>query len=222
MQTFTLYPSDFGFLYQECKACFYNKYKHNLWRPKFNMPSIFTKIDGQMTSFYDGKSPKIINPELPEGIITLGGTDVKSRPVRFEEYDIELIIKGKIDSIILFEDNTIGIIDFKTTQIDERKARLYFHQLSGYSVCLEHNDELVNHKFKVSKLGLAVFEPDLYSQDDSRAKFEGNFSWLEIPQDKPKFKLFLREIAELLSRDSVESDPRCGYCKYMDQAIKLP
>ena len=131
METFTLYPSDFGFLYQECKACYYHKYKNNLWRPKFNLPSIFTKIDKNMTSFYDNKSSKTIDSSLKDGIIALGGSDVKSKPIKINEFDIEFIIKGKIDSLILFEDNTIGIIDFKTTQVSDDKIQLYFNQLSA-------------------------------------------------------------------------------------------
>jgi len=222
MQTFTLYPSDFGFLYQECKTCFYHKYKNNLWRPKFNMPSIFNKIDGKMTEFYDNKSCKLIDESLPEGIITLGGTDVKSKPIKIKEYDIELIIKGKLDSIILFEDNTIGIIDFKTTEVSKDKLKLYFNQLSSYSVCLEHNDESVNKKYKVSKLGLAIFSPDSYEQSANKAFINGDFVWSEITQNREQFKNFLKEVAELLSRDSVELNPKCSFCRFRTHTISVP
>ena len=40
-ETFKLSPSDFGFLYDECKKCFYLKVKHNFDRPRFPIPSIF-------------------------------------------------------------------------------------------------------------------------------------------------------------------------------------
>ena len=214
MNSYTLYPSDFGFLYQECKTCFYNKYKHNLWRPRFNMPSIFTKIDLQMTGFYDNKSSKLIDNSLEEGVIALGGTNVQSKPIIMKEYDMSLTIKGKIDSLILFEDNTIGIIDFKTTHISKEKVLLYFNQLSGYSLCLEHNDENVNKKYEVKTLGLAIFEPDSFSQDSTRASLSGEFKWQEIPQDKPKFKDFLKEVAELLSQPQLEPNNKCNFCKY--------
>jgi len=214
MQTFTLYPSDFGFLYQECKTCFYHKYKNNLWRPKFNLPSIFTKIDTHMTSFYDNKSSKIINTDLQEGIVALGGTYVQSKPIKINEFQIELIIKGKIDSLILFEDGTIGVIDFKTTQISEDKTNLYFNQLSAYATCLEHNDDSVNKHYKVSELGLVVFEPNSFDQEFSSAKISGDLQWIKINQDRQKFKSFLKEVAELLSRDSMELNPKCSFCKY--------
>ena len=44
-EIYKLSPSDFGFLYDECKKCFYHKVKHGLNRPRGIMPSIFTKID---------------------------------------------------------------------------------------------------------------------------------------------------------------------------------
>ena len=51
---FKLSPSDFGFLYDECKRCFYLKVKHNFTRPRGIMPSIFIKIDGIMKDYFEG------------------------------------------------------------------------------------------------------------------------------------------------------------------------
>ena len=59
-EIFKLSPSDFGFLYDECKRCFYLKVKHKFNRPRSIMPSIFIKIDGIMKDYFEGKSPKDI------------------------------------------------------------------------------------------------------------------------------------------------------------------
>ena len=45
MQTITISPSDFAFLYTESKWGFYQKYRQGIKRPPFSMPKIFNKID---------------------------------------------------------------------------------------------------------------------------------------------------------------------------------
>ena len=67
-ELFKLSPSDFGFLYDECKRCFYLKVKHNFGRPRSIMPSIFIKIDSIMKDYFEGISPKDITAALPGNI----------------------------------------------------------------------------------------------------------------------------------------------------------
>ena len=80
-EIFKLSPSDFGFLYDECKKCFYLKVKHNFDRPRTPMPSIFTKIDGIMKNYFEGKSPKDIADNLPEGKVEFGDKWIQSKPL---------------------------------------------------------------------------------------------------------------------------------------------
>ena len=43
-----LSPSDFAFLWEECKRCFYLKVVKEFYRPRSLMPKIFNVIDAQM------------------------------------------------------------------------------------------------------------------------------------------------------------------------------
>ena len=79
-EIYKLSPSDFGFLYDECKKCFYHKVKHGLNRPRGIMPSIFTKIDGIMKDHFEGKSPKDITDALPNGRVEFGDRWIQSKP----------------------------------------------------------------------------------------------------------------------------------------------
>jgi hypothetical protein len=49
---FKLTPSDFAFLWEECKRCFYLKVVHGFQRPFGAFPKIFTIIDAQMKNYY--------------------------------------------------------------------------------------------------------------------------------------------------------------------------
>ena len=79
-ELFKLSPSDFGFLYDECKRCFYLKVKHNFGRPRSIMPSIFIKIDSIMKDYFEGKSPKDITAALPGGKVEFGDRWIQSKP----------------------------------------------------------------------------------------------------------------------------------------------
>ena len=64
MNNWKLSPSDFVFLYEECKRCFYLKVARDYQRPRGPFPKIFTIIDGLMKDFFDGRPPiaASINP----------------------------------------------------------------------------------------------------------------------------------------------------------------
>ena len=53
MQTITISPSDFAFLYTESKWGFYQKYRQGIKRPPFSMPKIFNKIDFLIKKNYE-------------------------------------------------------------------------------------------------------------------------------------------------------------------------
>src|SRR5690242_1775420 len=66
MKIITVSPSTFGFLYDECKACFYLE-AHGLWRrPRTPFPAIFTAIDAAMKRHYEpGRAHQISGLSTP-------------------------------------------------------------------------------------------------------------------------------------------------------------
>ena len=79
-QLFKLGPSDFAFLWSECKRCFYLKVKHNHQRPRSIMPKIFISIDGLMKDYFEQKSPKDIDDSLNDGHVEFGDRWIQSKP----------------------------------------------------------------------------------------------------------------------------------------------
>ena len=107
-ETFKLSPSDFGFLYDECKKCFYLKVKHNFDRPRTPMPSIFTKIDGIMKNYFEGKSPKDIADNLPDGKVEFGDKWIQSKPLADKKTGNKCFIKGKTDTREISKQYKVG------------------------------------------------------------------------------------------------------------------
>ena len=51
-QNWKLSPSDFAFVWRECKRCFYLRVAKGFQRPRPIMPKIFTLIDAKMKTYY--------------------------------------------------------------------------------------------------------------------------------------------------------------------------
>ena len=96
-KTFKLSPSDLTFLWDECPKCAYLKIRYGVSRPRSIMPTIFIKIDSIMKKYFEGKSPRDIEPSLPSGRIEFGDRWVQSKVFKDRKTGNQLFIKGKTD-----------------------------------------------------------------------------------------------------------------------------
>jgi hypothetical protein len=80
---YKLSPSDFTFLYEGCKRCYYLKVVRNISQPSVPLPSIFSKIAGLLKNYYSGKRTQELHPELPPGCCKVWGKvcNVRTYPV---------------------------------------------------------------------------------------------------------------------------------------------
>ena len=161
-EIFKLSPSDFGFLYDECKKCFYLKVKHNFDRPRTPMPSIFTKIDGIMKNYFEGKSPKDITDTLPEGKIEFGSKWIQSRPFADKNTGNKCYIKGVTDTVLGFNDKSFGVIDFKTSHVKDENVEKYSRQLHAYALALENAADGKPSLSPITRIGLFVVQPNQF------------------------------------------------------------
>lgn len=219
-----LSPSDFAFLWEECKRCYYLKVAKRFPRPRTIMPKIFTQIDLQMKKFYAGKRTEEIDPKMPPGIVEHGEKWVRSEPIRLPGVNSTCVIKGKLDTLVKFkDDDTYGVVDFKTSHRKSEHIALYSRQLHSYAYALEHPAVGAFSAQPISRLGLLVFEPSRYTQSDSGlVEFAGTISWIEIERDDKAFLAFLREVVKLLdSPEPPAPNPNCEWCKYRNRSRSL-
>jgi len=66
-----LSPSDFAFLWEECKRCFYIKVADGFQRPRPPIPKIFTRIASEMPKFFANKRTESLLNILPKGVVEL-------------------------------------------------------------------------------------------------------------------------------------------------------
>jgi hypothetical protein len=213
-----LSPSDFAFLWEECKRCFYLKIVSGFQRPRPIMPKIFTIIDSQMKSFYSGKRTENIVSGMPRGIVEHGEKWVQSKPLRVPDKSSTCFIKGKFDTVVRFDDGTYGVIDFKTSERKAEHVPLYGRQLHAYAQALENPAPGKFSLSPITKLGLLVYDPNSYSQAKSgEAVLAGSLSWIEIPREDDKFMEFLSEVLTVLELpEPPGGSPTCEWCQYRD------
>ena len=89
MTIIKLSPSDLTFLWDECERCFYLKVIHKFNRPTTPMPAIFTKIDGLMKDYFEGKLTSELTPDLPLGVIQHGEKSVYSHLINLTGHSLE-------------------------------------------------------------------------------------------------------------------------------------
>lgn len=215
-----LSPSDFAFLWEECKRCFYLKVVHGFNRPRSPMPKIFTKIDLLMKDFFADRSVPDVIPELPAGRVIPGEEWVESAPIFIKEHNCSLYLKGKYDTVLSFEDKTYGVIDFKTSESKSEHVALYSRQLHAYAYALENPAPGKFGLSPISRMGLLCVEPNKMVRTESgRYSYEGKPVWLECPKDMDSFMSFLSDVAAILQEPELpESGSTCEWCKYREAA----
>ncbi len=217
-QNWKLSPSDFAFLWEDCKRCFYLKVVKNFPPPRSIMAKIFTIIDNEMRTYFDGKRLETIVPGFQPGVVGHGEKWVQSKPISFPDEKSTCFVKGKLDTIVKFDDGTYGVIDFKTSQRKAEHIALYARQLHAYAHALENPAPGQFSVGPISKLGLLVYEPTKFSADSlESALLSGGLAWLEIPRDDNMFFDFLKEVMSVLKQPQAPGgSPSCRWCQYRD------
>ncbi|MBN1136714.1 MAG: PD-(D/E)XK nuclease family protein [Anaerolineae bacterium] len=216
MKEFKLSPSDFAFLWEECKCCFYLKVVRKFDRPHMAFPGIFRAIDSAMTACYNGRRTLAIADGMPDGIIRLGQKWVRSRPIDLGIKGCTCHISGRLDALVELENNTWGVIDFKTTKARGEHISLYSRQLHAYAHALENPARPPLISGLVTNLGLLVFEPTSFVHNtDQTADLKGRITWVEIRRNDAAFFDFLCQVAAVLSQpEPPDPAPDCPWCAY--------
>jgi PD-(D/E)XK nuclease superfamily len=216
-----LAPSDFGFLWNECRRCFYLKVALGFQRPRGVMPSIFTAIDLQMKAFFEGRRTEEFG--LPPGRIAYSGKWVESAPIALPGRKGRVHVRGPFDTILAFDDGTHAVVDFKTSHQKPENVVKYARQLHAYAYALEHPAPGKFALSPVTRLGLLVYEPQRFQAwPSTRAVLNGTLQWQEIPLDMDGFLAFLSGVSEVLeAHEPPRASPECAWCHFRDAVRQL-
>ena len=126
---YKLSPSDFKYLWEDCKHCYYQKVKYNITLPSIGMPGVFTKMNSLLQNAIIGMDLREINSALPAGKIEVKEGFLKSKPIPPSN---DCFIAGRFDIASKLDDGTYSVIDFKITDPNEDKIKKFFTQLLSY------------------------------------------------------------------------------------------
>lgn len=205
---YKLSPSDFAYLYEECKCCYYLKIKHGVQRPQMPFPGVFSALNSRLQGTLIGKNLKELSPLLPEGIAVSQEGFVESQIIP----GTSAYIKGKYDILVKQADGTYMVVDFKITSPDEEKVAKYQTQLQAYHYAFEHPAK--GTPIEVTKLGLIVMYPDRVKFAKGEAFLSFPPKWLEIEINRDNFIKFVEDANKLLEGPVPPENPNCKWCGY--------
>jgi len=155
MTVYSIAPTDLTFTLKNCPHCFRAKVVDKWRKPFTPFPSVFNKIDGAMRDAFSHSRAETLG--LPPGILDTSPGKAKSSPTKLPSGD-EYVINGKLDCKILFDNGSVGVQDFKTSEANESQAELYFRQLHAYWWALTHPSS--GDPVRVTYLGLLSVTPE--------------------------------------------------------------
>lgn len=205
---YKLSPSDFAYLYEDCKLCFWLKIKQGIMPPPGIFPGVFSSMNTLMQGQMVGKSLKEFGKDLPDIKVVNQEGWVRSELVR----GTQVYVSGKYDLLCDNGDGTHTVVDLKISKPEVDKIEKYKTQLGAYKYALENAEGQEN--IKVSKLALLIFYPESVKFGDVGAIMDFPAKWLEIPIDDKAFVLFMGEIDRLLAGPAPAESETCGLCKY--------
>ena len=212
---FKLSPSDFAYLYEECKLCYWLKVKKGIYQPSMPMPGVFSAINTRIQSTFLKKNLQTLSKSLPEGKVEIQEGWVESIPVP----GTNVYFKGKYDLLAKQEDRSYVLIDLKISQPGEDKIERYKTQLAAYKFALENPKE--GRAIPIQKMGLLVVYPEGIFFKNEKAYLEFPPKWLEVPYDGEGFFDFIKEIDTLLSGPAPAESKTCKWCLYLHLGEKI-
>lgn len=203
-----LSPSDFAYLYEECKLCYWLKINHNIKQPSMPMPGVFSAMNTRIQGSLIGKNLQTISPDLPDAIVESQEGWVESVQVP----DSNIFIKGKYDLLAKTPSGEHVLVDLKISQPDIEKIDKYKTQLAAYKFALENPAN--GTPIKISRMGLLVLYPDTVNFTDNNLFLSFPPKWLEIPDDSFTFFKLIKDIDLLLAGAAPAEGQSCAWCKY--------
>jgi CRISPR/Cas system-associated exonuclease Cas4 (RecB family) len=213
-----------------CPRCFWYE-KHFGPFPGF-FPGVFNVIDTNLKNSVwsrwekERKLPEWLKIENVDEVLPAESIGIVEK-IRGRKYLIVrdektgLILRGIPDLILKLKDNTLHIIDFKTSQFKEKDQffPMYEVQLNGYA--------LLATKMKVSKLSLVYFSPtnetsdEIFTNDNFMLRFSPKVVSVEIKTGL--VTELLKKAKEILDlKEPPPSRENCDKtCYYIDKILGI-
>lgn len=203
-----LSPSDFAYLFEDCKYCYVRKIKEGITLPSMPMPGVFSALNSRLQGNMVGKNLKSLSSSLPDGEVIKQEGFVESIVIP----GTSVYLKGKYDLLVKNPDGTHTLVDLKISQPGEDKIEKYKSQLAAYKFALENPSK--GEPIITTKLALLIFYPNTASFVNDSAILDFPPTWLEVPTDDKNFLDCMKSVDDLLSGSMPEESMSCKWCVY--------
>ncbi|MDO8621350.1 MAG: hypothetical protein Q7R31_03660 [Candidatus Levybacteria bacterium] len=212
-QMYKLSPSDFAYLWADCKHCYYQKVKLGITYSS-PFPAMFGRINKLLQASIMGMNLRDVHPDLPSGIIEIQEGYMKSKPIP----GTNTYLSGRFDILSKLLDDTYALIDFKITAPDEEKIlKKYSSQLHAYKFALENPQQGI--PIKISKMGAVSINPDKMKLADGKVVFTATPTWHEVEEDMDSFYNLTKEISKVLEGELPPESETCSLCIYRKRFV---
>ena len=181
---FNFSPSEFAFGYAGCKRCYYDQKVNNI-KVSLPFPSVFSKLDILQKNFYHDKSSDLLGGKIASGVIKTDYSRTQKSKILQDNKGRKFQLKGRIDAYVKHKDS-FSIIDFKVTDIDEKKIDTYATQLLAYAIMFDQPDEGFLKLNPIIDLGIFCFEPDTMVDHQNAPNFKMKTQFYLIERDDKK------------------------------------
>lgn len=205
---YKLSPSDFKYLWEECKHCYYKKIHEGVQRPSTPIPSIFNRMSGLMQKSVQGRDPAEFIEGIPPGEFIQEERPIRSQPLPSGK----TYLAGRLDLLVKFEDGTHGVIDLKMTDAKDDDLQKFDRQLHAYKYALENPYK--GEPLEVSKFGLFLLVPTDVKENKGDFYYKAKPVWKEINIDMDNFYRFIEEVEAVIDGPEPEPSSTCDWCKY--------
>ena len=206
---YKLSPSDFAYLWNDCKHCYYQKVKLGVvYSSPF--PAMFGRINGLLQTSIMGMNLRDVHPDLPSGIIEIQEGFMKSKLIP----GTNTYLSGRFDILSKLDDGSYAIIDFKITTPDiEKILKKYSSQLHAYKFALE-NPADGKKPIKISKMGAVSINPEEMKLVNGKVVFTANPEYHEVKEDMDSFLKLVKEVSDVLEGPIPAESETCTLCIY--------
>lgn len=214
-QTITVSPSDFAWLYEKCKRCYWLKLQGAVLPTiQPSQPAVFRAIDKGMKLAVTAEVLQSLGLPVASRIAVRGR--VTSQPYQTSS-GVFIVVSGFPDGLYRLEDETALLVDYKTTKPKDTTLGTYKRQVHGYELAVRAPAS--GAPIEVSQLGLVCFDPRKFTigpNVQSGAAPAANLGYVTYtPQelDRSGFETFLDRIGELAVQPvPPPPTPGCAVC----------
>ena len=221
MNSIIIAPSSLDYKITKCPRCFYLDKKLKIAVYSYP-PPVFSNFDVVQQNYFKNLNTKELSEKLPSGKI-MTKSELPGRVVSKEMQDSKgrkFILGGRPDIVIKFDDESYGIIDFKTTQLSDDKADNYKYQLESYAqIFLNPGATKTAPTPKldpISQIGVLQFFPsEIYDHEKDNCKLNFKMSYVKLNRDENDFYKRVELYIDIVSKENPpDYSDNCKDCNF--------